>query len=171
MKYIFLVLAFAFNSFLVSCQQTPEQQAKKQMEDIGQMTKKYSPGFTATSENGYYMKAKIDGKQWMAAAMLPNDKSESRRIQGENNGVSIGFYVWTPHLQAGRKMLFKEGHAADLITTGDPGIWGGEKGELIITKYDGESLEGNFHFTGTSFQTNKSIEVTDGYFRLPLSVQ
>jgi hypothetical protein len=171
MKYISLVLFLAVSAPLMSCQQTPQQAAKVQFKEITETVKKTTPGFTATSENGYYMKAVIGGKQWVAEAMLPADHSESRRIQGEGNGKSIGFYIWMPHLQAGDKIRLKEGHAADLLTDDEIGIWGGRQGGIEITRMDGQWIEGVFHFTASGLQSDKTMEVTDGFFRLPLNAQ
>lgn len=152
---------------LSACKNKQQSDAEKVMENIQATVKANSPGTIATSENGYYMKAKIDGKEWIASAMLPADNSDSRRIHGENNGESIGFYVWMRGLEPGKKIAFAEGNAVDLFTNDDVGIWGGTKGEMTITKIDDQVIEGQFHFTASTSRSAKTLEVTDGVFRMP----
>jgi hypothetical protein len=136
-----------------ACKSKQQSDAEKVMEDI--------------QANGYYMKAKIDGREWIASAMLPVDNSNSRRIHGENNGESIGFYVSMRGLEPGKKIEFNENHAVDLFTNDDVGIWGGRKGEVTITKIDDQVMEGQFHFTASTSRSAKTLEVTDGIFRMP----
>ena len=154
---------------LPACKNQQQKDAEKLMEQIQTTVKQNTPGLIATSENGYWMKAKIDGKEWTASGMLPNDNSDSRRIHGENNGEAISFSVWTRGLQVGKHFPFSEGDVADLFTNDDVGIWGGRKGEIIITKADDQSLEGSFSFTGSTNRSEKKVEVTEGYFRMPLT--
>lgn len=154
---------------LSACKNQQQKDAEKLMEQIQITAKQNTPGLIATSENGYWMKAKINGKEWTASGMLPNDKSDSKRIHGENNGEAISFSVWTRGLEVGKHFPFSEDDVADLFTNDDVGIWGGRKGEVIITKADGQSLEGSFSFTGSTSRSEKTVEVTDGYFRMPLT--
>jgi hypothetical protein len=165
-KIYFLFLSVII--FLCACNNS-QNDAKTLASQIESTAKANTPGFIATSENGYYMKARIDGHEWVAKAMLPNDNSDSRRIQGENNGESIGFYLWMRGLENDKKINFSESNAVDLFTNDDVGIWGGRKGEIEITKIDDNVLEGNFHFTASTGSSNKTLEVTDGFFRLPLT--
>lgn len=154
---------------LSACKNQQQKDAEKLMEQIQTTVKQNTPGLIATSENGYWMKAKIDGKEWKASGMLPNDNSDSRRIHGENNGEAISFSVWIRGLKAGKHFPFSEDDVADLFTNDDVGIWGGRKGEVIITKVDETSLEGSFSFTGSTNRSEKTVEITDGYFRMPLT--
>lgn len=149
----------------ISCQSGAQREAKT----IAAAIKENTPGFIPTSKDGYWMSAKIDGKEWTASAMLPVDKSDSRRIHGEKNGESIGFSIWMKGLAAGRHLAFSENRAADLLTNDDIGMWGGRSGEIVITKIDDTSVEGTFSFTGSSSRSEKKVVVTDGYFRVPLS--
>jgi hypothetical protein len=165
MKYVTILVTTV--CLLAACKSKQQQDAEKLMEQIQTTVKANSPGTIATSENGYYMKAKIDGKEWIASAMFPVDNSDSRRIQGENNGEMIGFYCWMRGLEPGKKIEFSEDHAADLYTNDDVGIWGGRKGEITITKIDDQVLEGQFHFTASTSRSTKTLEVTDGIFRVP----
>ena len=69
----------------------------------------------------------------------------------------------------GKKIVFGENEAVDLATSDDIGLWGGRKGEMEITKVDGDWAEGKFYFTGSSSRSKKTIEVTDGFFRISLA--
>lgn len=61
-------------------------------------------------------------------------------------------------------MISGENKAVDLFLNDDVGILGGHKGEMGIIKVGEKSAEGTFFFTATSHETNKAIEVTDGFF-------
>lgn len=145
-----------------------QSDAKKLAEQIQQTAKANTPGYVATSESGYYMKAKIGGKEWIASAMYPNDNSDSRRIVGEKNGETISFPIWMRGLTEGKKIEFSENKAADLFTNDDVGIWGGRKGVVEITKINDEVVEGKFYFTASTSSSSKTLEVTEGFFRMPL---
>ncbi|MGY0039296.1 DUF6252 family protein [Pedobacter sp. NJ-S-72] len=138
------------------------------MNEIQETVKATSPGFIATAKDGYWMNAKIEGKEWIASAMLPADKSSSIRVQGENNGESIGFYISMRGVTSGKHIIFSDNKGADLMINDEIGIWGGRKGEVVITKINNTILEGTFSFTANSSQTSKLIQVTGGTFRLPL---
>lgn len=154
--------------FLAACGGAQED-AKKLAEQIQQTANENTPGYLATSENGYFMKARIDGKEWKASAMLPNDNSNSRRIAGENKGESISFSIYMKGLTAGKKIAFSDDHAADLFTNDEVGIWGGRKGEIEITQINDQVLEGKFYFTASTSRSSNTLEVTEGFFRLPLT--
>jgi hypothetical protein len=66
------------------------------------------------------------------------------------------------------KIILGDDNVADLSTSDGAGIWGGRKGEMVITKLDENIAEGNFFFTGSSSRSAKTMEVTNGSFRIPL---
>lgn len=37
---------------------------------------------------------------------------------------------------------------------------------MELTKVDDNMAEGKFYFTATGFQSDKTVEVTDGFFRI-----
>lgn len=153
-----------FVTFLAACGNSGSKAAKDNTYSSA------DAGNIHTLESGYMMRAKIDGKQWTATSMLPDDKNDSRRIQGEDDKKqAIGFYVWMRGLEAGVKRKFGDGNAADLFTNDDVMTWTGKKGEMTITKIDRDAMEGTFYFTATSTRSSKTIEVTDGYFRFPFA--
>jgi len=50
-------------------------------------------------------------------------------------------------------------------------IWGGRKGEMEITKVDDKWVEGEFYFTAIASETDKTMEVTEGFFRISIASQ
>lgn len=152
-----------------ACQNKKQNDAKKLRDEIQTTVKANSPGFVSTTKNGYWMSAKLDGKDWTASAMMPVDQSNSIRIHGEHNGESIGFYIDMRGLEAGKHIVLSDNKAADLMTNDSVGIWGGRNGEIVITKIDNSVLEGTFSFTASSGQTSKTLSVTDGVFHIPLT--
>ena len=123
------------------------------------------PGTVPTTADGYTMKAKLDGKDWAASSMMP--PATGGRIIGYYDGEYIGLPYNKTYLVLGQKIVFGEDNAVDLSTKGDISMWGGRKGEMEITKVTGSWVEGKFFFTATSTRTNKTIEVTHGFFRIP----
>lgn len=167
MKQFAIVTLLSFIFF--SCGGSAQDEAKDLAEQIKETTKKNSPGTVATSESKYYMKAKINGKQWVASHMMPDEDANSSyiRIHGENGGDYMNFQLWKRGVELGKKFPFDDDHAANLSLEEDSGFWGGTSGELEITKLDGKWMEGKFSFKATSSGSTKTIDVTEGFFRVP----
>ena len=160
MKQTMLILVMA--TMLYSCggsQSKAEEQANK----IQEAVKANTPGSVPTSADGFFMKAKIDGKEWVADAVMPPE--EPARIIGYYNGESISLPYDRRDMVVGEKTNF-ESSAVDLLLNDEVALWGGHKGQMIITKVDEKSAEGTFYFTASSTSTTKTIEVTDGSFRI-----
>lgn len=166
-KQTLLILGISLVVILPACTAKPENDAAQPAGQSQPVTKEPSPGAVPTKEDGYYMKAKIDGKQWVAAYMVPDidPRSNDKQIQGEDPGTTINFMIWKPGVKVGMKKEFKESHAANLFTGDD--IYGGRKGEFEITRADDQWTEGKFSFTATTSGSSKIIEVTEGFFRVP----
>jgi hypothetical protein len=154
---------FVLTLVSASCQ-SPQADAKKKAKEITETIKSTTPGAVAVSKNGFYMKATVDGKEWVATHMLPDESTSSsyERISGERGDFSISFQLWKPNV--GTKLQLNEAHAADLFS--EEGIFGGRKGEIIVTKFDGQWMEGEFRFTANSSMSKKIYEVTNGFFRV-----
>lgn len=129
--------------------------------------KSIRPGTIPAKEGGWSMKATINGKTWMATSMMPPDVAG--RIIGYYNDEYIGLPYDKRYLAVGKKIKFSPDEVADLATNNDVGLWGGRKGDMEITKVDNNWAEGKFHFTGSSSRSNKTVEVTDGFFRISLA--
>ena len=72
-------------------------------------------------------------------------------------------------MKVGKKIQFGENHVALLFTNDNDGFWDGRKGEMEITKVENEWAEGKFFFTATTSSADKTIEVTDGFFRISIT--
>ncbi len=124
------------------------------------------PSAIPTSTGGYTMTAKINGKDCKALAMMPPDIAG--QIVGFYNGDKyIGLPYHKKDLISGKKLLFSNENA-DLTAADDVGVYGGRKGQMEITKVTNTYAEGKFFFTGYSYDNKKTIEVTDGFFRVLL---
>jgi hypothetical protein len=158
-----LILAAMLYSFGNNAQNKALSDAK----DVQSAIKQMQPGGIPTTEGGWTMKAKIDGKDWVANSIIPPDVAD--RISGDNNGESIGLPYDRRDMVVGQKIKFSVNNAVDLMTNDDVGIWGGRKGEMEITKVDNNWAEGKFFFTGSTSSSDKTIEVTDGFFRISMA--
>ena len=162
-----------FSLILFSCGNAGQDDAKLLAEQIKETTKKNSPGTVTTSESGYYMKARINGKQWVASHMMPDEDVNSSyiRIHGENEGDYMNFQLWKRGVEPGKKFPFDNDHAANLSLEQDAGFWAGTSGGIEITKLDGKWMEGKFSYKATSSSSTKTIEVTEGLFRVPFALE
>lgn len=173
MKHFSFVIITTLLSFILpSCRESSQSDAKVLSGQIKQAVKENSPGTIPTDEGGYFMKAKIDGKQWVASHMMPDEDVHSSyiRIHGENGGDYMNFQLWKRGVEAGKKFPFDNDHAANLSLEEDAGFWGGTSGEIEITKLDGKWMEGKFAYKATSGSSRKTIEVTEGFFRVPFAL-
>jgi hypothetical protein len=123
-------------------------------------------GAVAAATNGFTMTAKINGKAVKATAMMPPEKAEE--IVGFYDGDKyIGLPYNKKDMVAGKKISFSDQNA-DLTTNNPTEVWNGSKGEMEITKVTAQWIEGKFSFTGYTWNNKKSIQVTEGFFRIPL---
>ena len=172
MKYLapgFIVMLLSI--VLRSCGDSNQKDVKKLSGHIKQAPKENSLGTIATSEDSYFMEAKINGKRWVAILMMPDEEINSSyiRIHGENGGDYMNFQLWKRAIQVGKKYPFDHDHVANLSLEEDAGFWAGTSGEIEITKLDGKWMEGKFAYKATSSSSTKTIEVTDGFFRIPFA--
>lgn len=157
---------FILMIFLICCKGKSQSDAQNLATDIQSSVKENTPGSIKTSEDGYYMKATINGKDWAANEMMPPESPA--RIVGYNNKESISLPYDRRDMVVGNKTNFKNS-AVDMMLNDDVGIWGGHIGEMEITKVDAISAEGKFYFTAQGLQTDKKMEVTNGVFRILFS--
>jgi hypothetical protein len=147
-----------------SCKSKSQSDAVQLAKDLQTAVKENTPGSIPASTTGYTMTAKINGRSWVANAMMPPEPAG--RIIGYYNKESISLPYDRRDMVVGNKTRFGENQAVDLFTNDDVGIWGGRKGEMEITKVNDKSAEGKFYFTATASGTDKTMEVTDGFFRI-----
>lgn len=166
MKQTFSILILA--TMLWSCGNNSQNKALSDAKQTQSAIKQMQPGGIPTTEGGWTMKAKIDGKDWVANSIIPPDLAG--RISGDNNGESIGLPYDRRDMVVGNKTKFSQNNAVDLMLPDDEGgILGGYAGEMEITKVDDNWAEGKFFFTGSSSSSDKKVEVTDGFFRISLA--
>ncbi|GAA4751021.1 hypothetical protein [Flavisolibacter ginsenosidimutans] len=160
-KYSLLVIAFTI--VFASCKSKAENDAVQTANEIQATVKQNTPGTVPTTSEGFMMKAKINGKDWEATAMMPPERPS--RIIGYDNNDYISFPYDRRDMVVGEKTKLGENHAGVDVFMMD-NIWGAKKGEMEITKVDEKSAEGKFSFTATGLDSDKTLEVTDGFFRI-----
>lgn len=166
MKSTFSMAVLGLAVMLSSCGKSEQGQAVEEARQVQSAIKGLMPGTIATSAGGYAMKARLNGKDWVAASMMPQDAAG--RIIGYKDGEYIGLPYDRRYLVVGKTIKFGENQAVDLATNDEVGMWGGRKGQMQVTKVDDTSAEGTFFFTANASGTNKTVEVTDGSFRILL---
>ena len=167
MKIMITALFIPALVLIAACGSKTSSDAAKQAGIISETAKATTPASETISEAGIYMKATIDGKEWHAAKMIPdNDPGSSyKRIHGESGDIMISFQLWKP--TAGTKRSFGDDYVADFWT--QDGVFAGKKGEVTVTKADDQWIEGTFYFTAGSMNSSKTYEVTRGAFRVEAS--
>jgi hypothetical protein len=161
MKYLLFSLGSLF--FFASCN-SQQSEAKKL---AGQIQSVVRAGTVPTADGAWTMTARIKGEKWVASSMFPPEASS--RIVGYYKEEYIGLPYDRRDMVVGKKIKFGPDNAVDLSTSDDIGMWGGRKGEMEITKVDGDWAEGKFFFTGSTHTTDKTVEVTEGFFRISLA--
>lgn len=160
-----IIILIIINS---SCKSKAQSDAVQQAEDIQKMVKANTPGTEPTTADGYLMTAKIDGKEWSATAMYPPDRAG--QVYGENNGesISLPYYDRKNFLQMkiDKKKLGDGGSAVDMRLNDKIALYSAVKGEMEVTKVTDNMAEGKYYFTAQGFQSDKRVEVTDGFFRI-----
>ena len=74
-------------------------------------------------------------------------------------------------LESARPTLAANTDAVDMRLNDDVALWSAKSGEMEITKADDQWAEGRFSFIAKGFQTDKTMEVTDGFFRISMARQ
>lgn len=156
------LFVIAVTILLAGCKSKAENDAAQTANDIQTIVKQNTPGTVPTSSDGFTMKAKINGKDWQATAMMPPEKPG--RIIGYVDKDYISFPYDRRDIVVGEKTKFGENYGVDLFMMDN--IWGAKTGEMEITKVDDKSAEGKFHFTATGLDSDKKLDVTDGFFRI-----
>ena len=166
MKQTFFILSIVLSIILLSCNSAQNDAVKQQQQALTAM-KENTPGSIPTKDGGWTMKAKKKGEDWIAVSMMPTEASG--RITGYSaDGDWISLYYDKRYMVLGKKITFGEINAADISTDGHASSFAGKKGEMEITSLDDNWAEGKFYFTATTSESDKTIEVTDGFFRISI---
>ncbi len=161
MKYLLNVFFIFF--ILASCN-SQQSDAVNQAKEVQSAIQENRPGTMPTADGSWTITAKLNGKSWKASSIMP--PASAGRIVGYYDKEYIGLPYDKGDMVVGKKNKFGEDNAVDLATNDEIGIWGGRKGEMEITKVDDDWAEGTFHFTAYATSTDKTVEVTDGFFRI-----
>lgn len=88
-KNVIPMMFFACTMAVTSCRSQGQKNAEKASGDIQRMVKEHTPCTVATNSNGFFMKATINGKPWVADEIMRPEASS--RIIGYHNKESISF--------------------------------------------------------------------------------
>ena len=163
MKKIIIALFILF--LFAKCNSTKTETKKEAEQAKTSVTQNPSDDVVFTSITGYYMKAKIDGKEWVANRIIHDEDAKTVTIIGDDNTTLINFLVPLEGLKAGDKIAFNDIHSATLSIE-DKATFAGMQGAITITKIDNAVLEGGFYFTAITGA--KKLQVTEGVFSIPL---
>ena len=169
MKEILTILITAV--ILCSCGNSSQNKTLEDAKQLAAGIEKIDPDGIPTTAGGWTMTAKINGSDWTASSIMPLEATG--RIIGDYNGAGLGFPYDRREMVVGRKEIFGEHNVVQISTIKDGAkeYWDGLKGEMEITKVEGDWVEGKFFVTGKrSFtDTPKSVEITDGFFRISIA--
>jgi hypothetical protein len=157
-----LILVAVFSS----CGNNEQDKVVSDAKEVQAAITEMRPGTIPTSDGGWSMKAKINGKEWVATSIMSPEAAG--RIIGYYNDEYISLPYDRREMVVGYKNTFSENNAVDIFTSDEVGLWGGRKGEMEITKVDENWAEGKFFVTGTSSGTDKTVEITEGTFRISM---
>lgn len=87
--------------------------------------------------------------------MMEINQSDTHYIHGKGDGIQMGFYIDRDHISIGKSHKLGEGYSADLDLEGDK-LMSARKGKYIITKANEKLIEGTFHFTAGTFQSDET---------------
>lgn len=166
MKLYVLPLLF-FVTILSSCngQSSAYSKAKETEKAIKDAPR---PGTVPTSNGGWTLTAKVDGKPWTASSIMPPAKAGSIvGYIGEQSYLGVPSFD-KRYAKVGKKKVIGDSHSADMWFKGDETFYNKHEGTIEITKVNGDWVEGTFSFTGTSDNTGKKMVVSDGFFRVQL---
>jgi hypothetical protein len=152
---IVLLLFFSCNN---------QSDAQNKANEIAAATQQ-AAGAEKNDTKGAYLKATIDGKKWEATRIGPfyGPESSYKLVSGETDDIKINFQLHKP--ATGMKREFTSDNVANFIT--DEGFFSGNKGQVNVTKVDGQWIEGTFYFTASGSSSGKTYELTNGMFRIP----
>lgn len=154
---------FALVIVLTGCKSKPESGAIEAAKQTQSTLDALTPSRVATTSASYTMKAKINGAAWEATAMMP--PKASSRIIGYAKDDYISFPYDRRNMVVGKKILLGEDHAGVDVFMLD-NLFAAKTGEMEITKVNDHSAEGEFSFTATNRESGKTLEVTEGFFRI-----
>lgn len=165
------VITFIVVVMLASCGNSAQNKTQEDAKQLAAGIQKMDPDGIPTTESGWTMTAKINGREWVASSIMPLEATG--RIIGDYNGAGFGFPYDKREMVVGYKEIFGQHNNVQISTIDDGKIeyWDGFKGEMEITKVEADWVEGKFFVTGkASFtDTSRRVEITDGFFRISIA--
>ncbi len=160
---------FILSIMLFSCGNSSQDKTVNDAKEVASGIKAMQPGGIPTTDGGWTMTATIDGKSWKASSIVSPDRAGV--IVGDNGGESISLpYYDKRNFLANKVKKIGEGHELiEMRLNDDVALWTATKGQVEITKVDDQWAEGKFSFTAKGFETDKTKEVTDGFFRISIA--
>lgn len=155
--------------FLAGIQSCKEGGGKKQGEVLKNKVDAVMDAYKhPTSKEGLYTEAKVDGKEWKADWMFVDpDPDNSINVNAHNDDAVISFYIGKNTIKKKETENFSEGNQAQMFD-GNGNILIGAEGGYQITNVTDSWIEGNFHFTAKDNSSGKTMQVTDGFFRVSI---
>ena len=161
MRTLIIALAIALTAISCNGQSGAVKDQQSAYKKLDEMKKK---GTYPTTSDGWTMTCLVDGQAWKATEIF--DPAGYGRIVGNYKESKIGLPD-PEQYEVGKKTDFSRS-AVDFDPLGSTGFWGGHSGEMEITKVGPEWVEGKFHFTAKLMNSSKTMEITNGFFRIPL---
>jgi hypothetical protein len=168
MKQTFLTLIVA--TIFSSCGSSTQNQTQDDAKQLAAGIQKIDPDGIPTTEGGWTMTAKINGREWTASSIMPLEATG--RIIGDYNGAGFGFPYDKREMVVGKKEIFGQHNVVQISTINDGAkeYWDGVKGEMEITKVEADWVEGKFFVTGNRItDSSRQVEITDGFFRISIA--
>jgi len=173
MKRLIQILTLAIIPGIISSCGDGEANTLAEAKQTQSVINQNMPGMISTSNDGYYIKAKIDGKDWSASHMLSADAigKDWMKIRGEKGETRMDFQLQRKVVEVGKKKPFNETNGASVYEPETSTLFLSRSGEVEITKVDNQWIEGIFHFPATDNKSGKQIQVTEGFFRVASGVK
>lgn len=157
--------------FVIGIQSCKTQSGKKQGEVLKSKVDAVMDTYNhPTSKDGLYTEAKVDGKEWKADWMFVDpDPDNSINVNAhKEDGAVISFYIGKSVIKEKKNKNFSEVNPVQMVD-GKGNILTGNEGEYQITNVTDKWIEGNFHFTAKDVSSGKTIQVSDGFFRVGMT--
>jgi len=171
MKQLSLSVAMVavFALLINACGNSDRSKAIAHADQIKSAVKTNRPGTVATTASGYTMTATLNGDHWEASSMMPPEPAG--RIVGYVADEYMGLPYDNRDIVLGKKQELGPDNAVDINFEDLPGLWFTTTGQIEITRVSDGWAEGKFSVTLKSAQDNKSVNITDGFFRIPLPAE
>jgi len=156
--------------FLIGFQSCKSQSGKKQGEVLKNKIDAVMDAYKhPVSKDGLYTEANVDGKKWIADWMFVDpDPDNSINVNAHKDDAVISFYIGKSIIKEKKNKNFSETDQVQMVD-GKGNILAGSEGGYQITNVTDKWIEGNFHFIAKDISSGKTIQVSDGFFRVGMT--